>query len=193
MNEVAGVLTVAAESGLALAESAGLRPDWIIGDMDSLDDSSRLDKYPPGSVIRHAVDKDYTDTELALSLLWENGRDEAWLLGGGGGRTDHLFAIRSLCERQRFPRRWITAGEDIRCIDAGGELAALIERGGLVSVFPLGDGLWKAASRGLKWPLDGLRWDRGFFGLSNVAETGEWSIRAERGRFMVIIAGLGHI
>jgi len=39
----------------------------------------------------------------------------------------------------------------------------------------------------LKWPLKGLPWDRGFFGLANVAPNGEFSIKAEEGRFMVII------
>ncbi|GHT62914.1 hypothetical protein FACS1894109_21750 [Spirochaetia bacterium] len=40
---------------------------------------------------------------------------------------------------------------------------------------------------GLKWPLDGVSWDRGFAGVSNVALEGNFSIWAERGRFMVIV------
>lgn len=207
-----GALTAAADSGLAAAEAAALRPDWIVGDMDSLDSETRLAAYPAERVIRHGAAKDHTDTELALSLLWEKGCDEVWLLGGGGGRTDHLFAIRSLFERARFPCRWITGAEDIRCLAArpdggispGGpaagraaaapaELALGLEKDALLSVFPLGNGPWKAVSRGLAWPLDRLRWDRGFFGLSNVAESGELLIRAERGRFMVIIPGLRHL
>lgn len=198
-DQAKGALTAAADSGLALAEDAGLRPDWITGDMDSLDDRARLEKYPGDRVIRHAVDKDYTDTELALALLWEQGCGAVWILGGGGGRADHLFAIRALFERERFPLRWITSAEDIYCLDSGGgdqaagTLELSLEPGGLLSVFPLGEGPWKAASRGLKWPLDALHWDRGFFGLSNLAEHGEFSIQAERGRFMVIVSGLRHM
>jgi thiamine pyrophosphokinase len=178
------------------AEAAGLRPQWIVGDMDSLDDPRRLDKYPPERVIRHRSDKDYTDTELVLRLLWDKGCDEIWLIGGGGGRTDHLFAIRSLFERDRAPDRWITAAEDIRCLKAGavfefspgGEIppAPGNDPGRAVSVFPLGAGPWRAVSSGLKWPLDGLVWDRGFFGISNYA-AGAFSIRAAAGRFMVIL------
>ncbi|MDR2470532.1 MAG: hypothetical protein LBD09_00290, partial [Treponema sp.] len=55
-----------------------------------------------------------------------------------------------------------------------------------VSVFPLGEGPWAAESSGLRWPLAGLPWDRGFFGISNEAPEGRFVIRAERGRFMVI-------
>jgi thiamine pyrophosphokinase len=204
----AGALLVAADSGLLLAEAAGLRPDWIVGDMDSLanvpsvDGDERLRAYPTERVIRHATDKDFSDTELALSLLWEKGCDEAWIVGGGGGRIDHLFGIRDLFERERFPCRWITAAEDIYCLDgagggsaAGGTIANLrltVKQDSLVSVFPLGGGPWKAASMGLKWPLDNVHWERGLYGLSNrlqpaVALAPEITVTAAQGRFMVII------
>jgi thiamine pyrophosphokinase len=182
----AGALSVAADSGLIAAEEAGFRPDWIIGDMDSLDDPARLEKYPPERVLRYPGDKDYTDTELALSLLWEKGCAETWLLGGGGGRLDHLLGIRSLFEREPFPSRWLTGREDVRALEAPGELALESLPGGLVSVFPLGPGPWEAESRGLRWPLGGLAWNRGFAGLSNAAEGGSFTVRALRGRFMVI-------
>lgn len=182
-------ITAAADSGLACAEEAGIKPDFIIGDMDSVD-VSRLDAYPPHCVMRYEHDKDFTDTELALRAVIEKGCDEIWIVGGGGGRIDHLFALRSLFEREIFPRRWLTQAADIRCIDAQTEVKTLCEKlkkGSLVSVFPLGSGNWEAKSEGLKWPLEGLAWDRGFFGISNVAPLGDFSISAEKGRFMVIL------
>jgi thiamine pyrophosphokinase len=195
IEDSAGALLVAADSGLLLAEAAGLRPDWIVGDMDSLGSDERLGSYPPEKVIRHAVEKDHTDTELALMLLWEKGCDEAWIVGGGGGRIAHIFGIRDLFERERFPLRWITAAEDIYCIDGaiGGVVAKLsltLKQGNVVSVFPLGGGPWKAASTGLKWPLDNVRWERGLYGLSNVALGPEITVSAARGRFLVIIEEL---
>jgi thiamine pyrophosphokinase len=198
-----GALLAAADSGLILAESAGLRPDWIIGDMDSLDGApsfdgeDRLRSYPAERVIRHKTDKAHTDTELALALLWEKGCDSVWIAGGGGGRIAHLFGIRDLFERDRFPRRWITASEDIYCIEGGviGDESAFLndsleinsEQGNLVSVFPMGGGPWKAESWGLKWPLDNVYWERGLFGLSNVATADEITVNVRQGRFMVIL------
>jgi thiamine pyrophosphokinase len=198
LEDSAGALLVAADSGLLLAESAGLRPDWVVGDMDSLGGDERLREYPPERVIRYATAKDHTDTELALALLWEKGCNEAWIAGGGGGRIAHIFGIRDLFERERFPRRWITAAEDIYCVDkaacggpeSGGATASLsltLKQGNVVSVFPLGDKPWKAESTGLKWPLDNVHWERGLYGLSNVALTPEMSISAAQGRFMVVI------
>jgi thiamine pyrophosphokinase len=180
---------VAADSGLITAENAGIKPDYVIGDMDSVN-AERLDSYPADRVIRHKHDKDYTDTELALSHALEKGCEEVWIIGGGGGRIDHLLAIRSLFEREVFPRRWITNASDIYCIEAqaaANKLSAGLEKGASVSIFPLGTGPWEAESEGLKWPLEGLAWDRGFYGLSNVAENGDFSIMARKGRFMVIL------
>ena len=181
-------LTVAADSGLLAAEAAGIRPDWIIGDMDSLGDESRLSVYPPERIIRHPVDKDHTDTELALDLLWQNGCDDAWIIGGGGGRIAHVFAIHDILERNRFPRRWITAGEDIHCLEAeDGCFVMASEPGDAVSVFPMGDGPWKAKSRGLKWPLDDVGWKRGMYGFGNIALDHRFDIRVVQGRFMIIL------
>ncbi|MDR2632111.1 MAG: thiamine diphosphokinase [Treponema sp.] len=180
-------ILVAADSGLILAEQAGLRPDWIVGDMDSLDDLRRLEAYPPERILRCPRDKDLTDTELALGLLWEKGCGETWLMGGGGGRLDHLFALRSLFERCPRPQRWVTGTEDIYCLNAQEQLALKLQAGALLSIFPLGSGPWELRSRGLKWPLEGLAWDRGFFGLSNVLLDADCSLCAEAGHFLVIL------
>jgi len=244
-------LIVAADSGLLLAEKAGFIPDWIIGDMDSVD-TERLAAYAPEKILRFPRDKDYTDTELAFSLLREKGCGPVWIIGGGGGRIDHLFGIRSLFERDYPPERWLTATEDLRCLQApqktiekssrrarkerGGEIKRKINSSSSansaplrepqpspegegspledlcekclsskfqelpsvlectsyspfapVSVFPLGDGPWEAESAGLKWPLNGISWNRGFFGLSNEAPEGAFTIRAKQGRFLVMI------
>lgn len=180
-------IIVAADSGLIAAENAEITPDWILGDMDSLDDLNRLEKYPPHRILRYPPDKDYTDTELALALLWEKGCEETWLIGGGGGRTDHLFAICSLFERKQTVDRWFTRGEDIYCLKDTQELTLPVSPGTLVSLFPLGDEPWQAVSQGLKWPLEGLRWDRGVFGMSNVALGEQCSVVSEQGRFLVMV------
>ncbi|MDR2535969.1 MAG: thiamine diphosphokinase [Treponema sp.] len=180
-------IIVAADSGLIAAEEAGVKPDWIIGDMDSLNDPSRLETYPPQRIRLYPADKDYTDTELALMLLWEKGCEEIGLIGGGGGRTDHLFAIRALFERPRCPDQWFTAGEELHCLKAPDSVRFRVLPGNLISLFPVGAGPWSAKSQGLKWTLDGLLWDPGIFGISNAALETHFSVSAEKGRFLVII------
>jgi thiamine pyrophosphokinase len=187
-------LVVAADSGLLLAEAAGIRPGWILGDMDSLGEAggtARLESYPPGRVLRHPPEKDLTDTELALLFLRDRGCGEIWLIGGGGGRGDHFLGIYLLFEREQPPDRWISGGEDMFCLREGGELGRALPPGSLVSVFPLGEGPWEAASRSLRWPLDGLTWRRAYYGISNRTLGDSFSIRALRGRFLIILPGAG--
>ena len=180
-------LVIAADSGLVLTESAGIRTDMIIGDMDSIDSADRLAKYPPGIIKRFSHDKDFTDTELAFNFLLEKGCNEIWIIGGGGGRIDHLFAIRSMFEREKPPDRWITSQEEIICLDNGKEINLFVKQDDPVSVFPLGDGPWEAESKGLKWQLPCDEWNRGSFGVSNIAPNGKFNLRSIRGRLMAVV------
>jgi len=170
-----------------IMEEAGLKPDWIIGDMDSLDYTERLDKYDSGMVLHFPAEKNLTDTELALDLLKEKGCDEIWIAGGGGGRVDHLLAIRSLFDREFCPARWFPGKEEIRCLKEGEQISAVFSQAFPVSVLPVGMPPWQAESSGLKWPLRDLAWENGGLGLSNVAQDGSFKIQSIQGRFLVII------
>jgi len=180
-------ILVAADSGLILCEDAGLTPDWVLGDMDSLDDLGRLEKYPADRVLRFPAEKDFTDTELALQFLAEKGCSQRWLAGGGGGKLDHLFAIRSIFERDTPPDRWFPGKEEIRFLEEGRALIAAVPPRSVVSVFPLGAGPWKAESSGLKWPINDLVWERGSAWISNIATEGPFEVRAVKGRLMIIL------
>ncbi len=84
---------IAADSGLETALKFALEPDVIVGDMDSISNKSFLEKRR-GKIEIFPCDKDYSDTELALSRAFECDKD-AWitLVGGGGGRIDHFLSI----------------------------------------------------------------------------------------------------
>jgi thiamine pyrophosphokinase len=180
-------IVVAADSGLVAAEAAGVEPDWVVGDMDSLPDLARLEHYPPERVCRFPCDKDLLDTEIALNLLWDKGCTHNVLIGGGGGRLDHLLALRTLLDRPRCPQRWVTDTEDIRVTEAGGTVELSIPVGTRISVLAAAGGPWKASSNGLKWPLDQVRIDAGWVGISNTACEARVVVRAEQGRFLVML------
>jgi thiamine pyrophosphokinase len=178
-------LILAADSGLVAAEAAGYHPDWIVGDMDSLPDISCLSRYPEEKILRYPVDKDYTDTELALQLARKQGVDEIWLLGGGGGRLDHTLAIVALFDRPGAPQRWYTRNEDVYFLES--EIILSVSIGTLISIFPAGTGPWKISGEGLKWPINEIHWYRGFFGLSNRATYTSIRFTAEQGTFLIIV------
>jgi thiamine pyrophosphokinase len=181
------ITIVAADSGLIAAEKAGIIPDVIAGDMDSLDDLARLDRYPVQKVRRFPPDKDLLDTEIALNILWEAGSTNLVLIGGGGGRLDHLLALRALFDRPRCPNRWVSDTEDIQMIESGAAdtVNLHVPAGTRISVLPVGPSPWSAASTGLTWPLTGLQIEPGWSGISNTAAAENISITASEGRFLV--------
>ncbi len=110
---------IAADSGLKSAIEYGFSPDIVLGDMDSLEDTSLLDKINRNKVLEFPCDKDYSDTELAISKALElfGSEEENWitLLGGGGGRVDHLFAIFDIFSSSVLKRAmnvWIPGNSD---------------------------------------------------------------------------------
>jgi thiamine pyrophosphokinase len=181
----------AADSGLMLAEDAGLRPDIIAGDMDSLDDEARLAKYPSDCVHRFPCDKDLSDTEIAVELLRGAGCTEIILAGGGGGRLAHIFAIKALFERDCAVCEWHTAHETILLLSSKAQINLREKEGAVISVFPIGNAPHKATSENLKWKLDGLEWKAASFGISNLASSDNVTITSLEGRFMVIVEEAG--
>ncbi len=80
-------IVIAADSGITNTEKFNINPDYIIGDFDSLG-------YTPtnSNTIIHPVEKDDTDTMLAVKLGFEKGFKNFHIFGGIGGRLDHTVA-----------------------------------------------------------------------------------------------------
>ena len=86
-----------------------------MGDWDSIKDKSRLVDFPPSIIETHIVDKDYTDTELALEKAYGmkiDSKEKIVLVGAGGGsRIDHLIAVYDLFSTELKPDVWIAGGQ----------------------------------------------------------------------------------
>ncbi len=176
--------TVAADSGFDLALELGLEPDLLVGDLDSVACTVELERFPRERIRQYPTDKDETDAEIGLRLLGELGFERVIILGGGGGRLDHLLAIVSLFERGKHPQAWYTSKEHIQLVE--GELVVTGCKGQTVSFFPLGAGARRMSSRGLKWPLDGLQWRRGDMGVSNLFSEDSATIHVREGRLLMV-------
>lgn len=89
----AGDYIIAADSGYRHALSAGIKPDLIIGDFDSLDflPDDRI------KTVRSPAIKDDTDTFLAVKHALALGYKNFLLLGVLGGRLDHQTANIAAC------------------------------------------------------------------------------------------------
>lgn len=184
-HEIAdSVFIIAADSGLETAVSYGYKPDLIVGDMDSIKNLKILNDFPRDCVRIFPKEKDETDTEIALRMMFEKNVDEVVLLGGGGGRLDHLLGIVSIFDREYYPAVWYTAHDRIESID--GKKIFFGMKGKEVSFFPVGNELCRMKSSGLKWPLNEMKWVKGHAGISNIVLTDPFKIEMESGRLIMI-------
>lgn len=141
---------ICADGGYRHAVRLGLRPDIIIGDMDSVHtDTGSL------RAVRLPVKKDFTDGEAAVRYALEKGFFDIVLLGFTGVRMDHTLTNISLLKiiSERHKRG--------RLIDEYNEISFAEERnvicgavGDLVSIIPLSDELEGVTTEGLEYPLD---------------------------------------
>ncbi|MFZ4615794.1 MAG: thiamine diphosphokinase [Rectinemataceae bacterium] len=183
---IPGRLVVAVDSGLDLPRSWNLAPDLIVGDMDSLSDASVLDGFPRKAIVQLDRAKDESDTEAALRICAERGIVSTVMIGGGGGRLDHLLALRSLFERQLRPQLWYLSHDVVTLVESGQDMYFSLRPGSLVSVFPLAPGSRLMRSQGLRWPLEGLFWGPGDYGLSNESTDSKVMVGAGIGDLLVL-------
>jgi thiamine pyrophosphokinase len=177
-------LVVAADSGLRTALALGLAVDMVVGDMDSLSDPRLLDGFDPACVLRFPPDKDETDTEIGIRVLGERGCDRKIVAGGGGGRMDHFLGVLMLFERSSAPAVWVTSNTVLELVQGRREID--VEVGEVLSLFPTGQGATVRRSRGLRWPLDGMRLEHGYGSLSNQATSDKIALEIAWGGLILV-------
>ena len=174
---------IAADSGLECALRYGVEPHLILGDMDSLSNIDLLEGREERTK-RFPEDKDETDTEIGINVFREMGISDITIIGGGGGRVDHEYALFILFNRDFHPTRWFSGRSAVRSI--AHSLAVSAQPGTMISFFPAGSGPWEMTSSGLAWPLDSLRWKMGDFGISNRFREAKVTVTMRRGRLLAV-------
>ena len=175
-----GDLVVAADGGLLACRKAGIAPDLLLGDFDSL----TPDPEEATPILRLPVEKDDTDTLAAIRLGLDRGCGEFFLYGGTGGRRlDHTLAnLQSLLFlRRRGARGWLYDRDFVWTVieNEGLDISKTVEWG-LFSAFCLGDRAEGVEETGFQYPLAGAVLTPDFpLGVSNhiLADTAHISVR----------------
>lgn len=170
---VSGGHLVGADGGADQIVAAGLMPEAIIGDFDSL-------QNPMGWLGRtrlmQITEQDTTDFEKAL---YSTRAPVTVALGMTGKRFDHTLAALDAVARQARERTIILVDEGDLAMALTGTFSFEVQRGDRVSVHPLAPIRFRK-SIGLKYPLDGVRLAPGErTGTSNEAVSGPFRIEPE--------------
>ena len=179
-------LLIAADGGEKLLAGVGLKPDVVIGDMDSAAAEAK-DISPDAQRIVWPANKDKSDAELAVEYALEQGCDQVILLGAVGGRLDHTLGNVALAAKYPGRVALLDGGSTLVAVDRSEECVLHGQTGTVVSLIPFGCGAAKVWTTGLKYPLqhEELRLDT--HGVSNELCEPEARVRVLDGVVLVYI------
>ncbi|MEE8886353.1 MAG: thiamine diphosphokinase [Eubacteriales bacterium] len=196
---------IAADRGILFCRTAGIVPDRIVGDFDSLGEA--LQKDSEAKEVSEVLDsyrglgvpvdtynpvKDSTDTDIALEKAVVSGADTVYFLGATGTRLDHTLS--NIFDLYRLREQKITGV----IIDAHNRItmpAACEMRirkdeqyGCRLSLFPVRGAVSGLTITGVKYPEENVtlvQGDGGWF-VSNEITGEECVIRWESGALLVM-------
>jgi thiamine pyrophosphokinase len=181
---------ICADGGGDAALRAGLTPNVLLGDMDSISPPNLERLRQAGvQVVEHSPEKEKTDIELALDTALALGATRITVAGAlGGSRLDHSLGnllLLSMPELRGIDTCMVT---DHSVAQAVWTRAVIRGRAGdYVSLFPLTDDVLGVQTEGLRYPLHGETLHRAYTrGVSNELVGDTASITLTAGCLLVI-------
>jgi thiamine pyrophosphokinase len=182
-------LVIAADRGAVTALQYGHTPSIVVGDFDSLP-LPRSELEARGCrLIAAPVEKNETDTELAVQVAIEQGASEITLLGAiGGARFDHTIAnILLLAGIDSVPLHIVDGPVTCWLLRGPGSTTIPGHVHDLLSLFPLTVDATGIHTAGLYYPLDS---ETLYFGrprgISNVLTQEQAEVSLEHGLLLVV-------
>ncbi len=178
---------ICADGGIKHLNAIGVTPDVFVGDFDS---SSPDQLIGDVEIQKHNPIKNYTDTKLAIDIAFEKGYGNIEILGGLGGRVDHLLA-------NVFLLKYIHENGGVGKIVDEKNMVMLLtdtitlnkENNSFVSLVPLTPTVEGITNKGLIYPLNDFCMRFGSTrGISNEFADDSAEITIKKGEALVIIS-----
>ena len=136
---------VAADGGAAHLLNAGLMPQAVIGDMDSVSDAAR---QAFGDVFYPSDDQNTTDFQKAIARI-----EAPVILAAGflGGRLDHTVSVLNTMARDRLQRVILISDDDVCFLVRPTATRLTLPTGMRVGLLPLGQA--RVDTTGLRWDI----------------------------------------
>lgn len=181
---------IAADYGYEKAKDAGITPAILVGDFDSISQSS-VNLTGETETVRYPIEKDYSDTHLALEEGIKLGYTAFHIYGAlGGDRFSHCIAnLQTLCTMKSKGISVILMGEKEQIYLLQNETLTLkVPIGSSFSVFSLSDATTGVSITGAKYPLENIILTNDMpLGLSNQSTEDIVTITSQEGYLLVIL------
>jgi len=187
-------MVIAADRGAQYCLKAGILPDMVVGDMDSLPAEVQNELISKQIEIRRFdCRKDMTDTQIAVDAAIEKGADEIEILAGIGSRFDHSLANVYLLFRamkQGVKAKIVSGIHEIFLIE--GKSMIMDEAGSIISFLPLERYAKGVTLKGFEYETDNIDMDMSFpVGVSNVICSDSAGVIISDGILIAIITRSG--
>lgn len=187
-------IVIAIDGGLEKADGLGIMPTHIVGDFDTVS-KEILNKYSRNDKInikRLIPEKDFTDTQVALSTALDNGCTHIEIAGGTGTRLDHTIAnihILQMALGRCEDAVIVNENNRIRLVNGKRTVKKTDVFGKYISFLPLTEHVKNVSLRGFKYPLDNYDFDVKTtlsLGVSNELAKDEAEVEVDEGVLIMI-------
>lgn len=177
-------LVVAVDGGANIARRHGIKPDIIIGDLDSVSRSTL--RFFSTSTILYVSRQDNTDLEKALDLLAARKIRKALITSAIGKRIDFTLGNLSVLWAYTSFVDITFIGDGWKAISVGRKKVVKTRVGTTVSLIPYGD-CSGITLKGLRYPLKNAMMKVGEIGASNVVRSSPFTVVVKRGKMLLIL------
>jgi thiamine pyrophosphokinase len=176
---------ICADGGANNAKDMKIRPDYIIGDLDSIKASVYNYFKKQNTKIIKDIDENKTDLELAINLAETLNPSEIKIFGAIGNRIDHTLANIFCLDKidSKIPAEIVDDKNIIKLIKNKTDFFG--EKDDIVSVVPLSD-VSNLNYLGFKWNVKNQDIKSGWFGISNIMLGKKAIIDFSKGKILVI-------
>jgi thiamine pyrophosphokinase len=179
---------IAVDSGLERCLQLGLKPNLMIGDMDSVAPEQLKKISGKCETLTFPTEKNETDTQLAVEYCISHNIREIIICNDLGGRFDHSLAlIQNLLQAQRNGIQATLASQNQIIRILSGSVTLSFPVGTLLSLLSITDQTEFIDSTGLAYPLNNVtlyNWQSR--GISNVVTEPEQNISIGDGLALAI-------
>jgi thiamine pyrophosphokinase len=175
---------VAADGGANVVRELGIRPQFIIGDLDSITTTTRR-FFSPSTFIRVSR-QDNTDFEKALALLLELKITRATIIAATGERLDHTLGNLSVIWNYTKDIEIEIVGDGFVALPIMKKKTIAAKKGTTVSLAPFGvcSGI---TLKGLFYALTNATMKVGEIGVSNVVAKSPFTVEVKKGKMLMIV------
>lgn len=178
-------LRIAADSGYETAKALGERVDVLLGDFDSYKGT-----LPDGvEIITAPAEKDFTDTQMAITEALKRGANDIVVIGGLSGRLDHTLSNVSLLAELSKIRVHAVMTDGKNRVRYLNSTSTLIARSHFdyLSIIAISDKVKGVSIEGCKYPLKNATLTRANqYAVSNEIEGNCALISVRKGECLII-------